>query len=66
VRRKLAICPTSQGWPTAARPIMTASAPDSRTMAAASSAEVQSPLTTTGTDTLCLTALTAAQSARPV
>ena len=60
--RRGAIGPTSQGRPTAARPIITASAPEARSIARASSSEPQSPLTTSGIEIASCTARTA----RPV
>ena len=58
--------PTSQGRPRAARPIMTAAAPDSARQRRASSSEPISPLAMTGTATSRLVAAIASQSADPL
>ena len=49
----------------AARPIITASAPDCSSAARAEAAPTMSPLTITGMDTAAFTARTADQSATP-
>ena len=57
--------PASQGAPTAARPTISAFAPESASIAFASSRSPQSPLTTTEIEMDSTIARTAAQSARP-
>ena len=61
-----AMSPISQGRPSAARPIITPSAPDAASMASASAAVSQSPLATSGVEIASRTARMAAQSARPL
>ena len=49
------IWPTTQGWPCAPRPIITAAAPDSASASRAAARSTMSPLTTTGTVTASTT-----------
>ena len=60
------MCPTSQGRPVAARPIITPAAPDAARQARALARSVTSPLAITGIDTAATTARIAAQSALPL
>ena len=60
------ICPGSQGWPCAPRPIITASAFDTSSACTAFSNEVMSPLTTSGREMASRTARIASQSASPL
>ena len=58
VRRNAITCRRNQGRPVAPRPIITPSAPDSRSAVAASARELISPLTITGMRTASLTRAT--------
>jgi hypothetical protein len=65
-REPAATIPTSQGWPVAARPIITAAAPDAARQRLALSRHATSPFATTGRGTAATTCPIARQSAEPV